>query len=119
MRRTALTVAVTTMLTGSAQAANLAVITSPPTILNLIIMLLAIAGIVIGIQLMNSMKGGLLGRAWQIFIVGFGVLVLGQASVLLQTFEIIVLPDWVAPGLMVLWAGLFFYGVFETKRVLA
>jgi len=47
------------------------------------------------------------------------VLVLGQVSILVQTFEIAALPMWVTPALMVIWAGIFFYGVFETKRILS
>ncbi len=106
-------------LAGRAEAANFAVITSPPTILNLAVMFLGVAGVVVGIQLINILKGGFLSRAWQIFVAGFAVVILAQLAILLPTFEIIDLPAWVAPGLTVLWAGVFFYGIFETKRILA
>ncbi len=105
--------------TGSAEAANFAVISSPPTILNLAVLLLGLAGAVIGMQLLSVVRGGFLFRAWQIFVAGFVVLILAQIAVLLSTFEIASLPTWVAPSLMVLWAGIFLYGIFETKRVLA
>jgi hypothetical protein len=106
-------------LTESVQAANFAVITAPPTILNLIVLVLGVAGIAIGFQVLSVLKGGYLSRAWQVFIAGFAVLVLSQISVLLPTFEIVSLPDWVSPGLTVLWVAALFYGVFETKRILA
>ena len=105
--------------TGSANAANLAVITSPPTILNLIILFVAVAAMVVGFKLLDALRGGLLQKSWKMFMVGFGVLVLAQASALLQTFEILTLPIWVTPGLMMIWSGLFFYAVFETRRVLS
>jgi len=105
--------------TGSAQAANLAVITSPPTILNLVILLVAIGAIVVGLKLLDALRGGLLQKSWKMFLIGFAVLVLAQASALLQTFEIMALPIWVTPGLMAVWSGLFFYAVFETRRVLS
>jgi hypothetical protein len=114
-----LSLVLTVGLTGDAQAANFAVITAPPTILNLLVLVLGVAGVAIGFQVLNVLKGGYLSRAWQIFIAGFAVLVLGQISVLLPTFEIVNLPNWVAPGLTVVWVGTLFYGVFETKRVLA
>lgn len=101
------------------EAANFAVITAPPTILNLGVLILALAAVVIGMQLLGVVKGGLLSRPWQIMVGGFVVLALGQTATLLQTFEIVLLPTWVAPSLMVLWAGVFFYGLFETKRTLA
>ena len=119
MKRIAVLTAVSSIaLTGSAHAANFAVLTSPPTIMNLVVTLLGLAGVVIGVQLIQTTRGGLLGKAWQIFVAGFVVLVLGQVAILLQTFEIAQLPNWVAPGLTVLWAGIFFYGAFETKRIL-
>jgi len=119
MKRSVILAAVVALLATDANAANLAVITSPPTLLNLVILLLACAGIVLGLQLLGVLKGGYLSRAWQIFVAGFGVLALCQVTILLQTFEIVALPTWVSPALAVIWAGVFFYGVFETRRVLA
>jgi hypothetical protein len=101
-----------------AHAANLAVATNPPTILNMAVLLIACAGLIVGVQLLGVLKGGQLSRAWQIFVAGFGVLALCQISILLQTFEILSMPVWVSPALAVLWAGVFFYAVFETRRVL-
>ena len=106
-------------LAGRTEAANFAVITAPPTLLNLGVLVLALGAIVIGIQLLGAVRGGMLSRPWQIMVGGFALLALGQVATLLQTFEIVFLPAWVAPGLMVLWAGVFFYGLFETKRTLA
>lgn len=119
MKRSVILAAVVALLAADANAANLAVITSPPTLLNLVILLLACAGVIIGLQLLGVLKGGYLSRAWQIFVAGFGVLALCQVTILLQTFEIVALPAWVSPALAVIWAGVFFYGVFETRRVLA
>ena len=120
MRTTmALTCLIVLGLADRTEAANFAVITAPPTILNLCVLALSLAGIVIGLQLLGVIRGGLLSRPWQIMVAGFAVLALGQITTLLQTFEIVVLPTWAAPSLMVLWAGVFFYGLFETKRALA
>jgi len=106
-------------LAGRTEAANFAVITAPPTLLNLGVLVLSMAAVVIGLQLLGVVRGGLLSRPWQIMVGGFVVLALGQIVTLLQTFEIVTLPIWVAPSLMVVWAGVFFYGLFETKRALA
>ena len=106
-------------LAGRTEAANFAVITAPPTLLNLGVLVLSMGAVVIGLQLLGVVRGGLLSRPWQIMVGGFVVLALGQIATLVQTFEIIALPIWVVPGFMVLWAGVFFYGLFETKRALA
>ena len=104
--------------TGEAEAANLAVITSPPTILNLLTFLLALAAVTVCLRVLAALKGGYLSKSWQLLVAGFGLLGLSQLSSLLQAFEIISLPVWVAPFLMGLWVGTFFYAVFEAKRVL-
>ena len=107
------------MIAGRAEAANLAVITQPPTILNLAVFLVAGAAVVICLQVWSVVKGGYLSRSWQLFGAGFALLLISQLSVLLQTFEIVVLPVWVTPTLLALMAALFCYGAFETRRVLS
>lgn len=105
-------------LGGSAKAANFAVITSPPTILNIVILGVAIGCVVIGLKIVDLVRGGQLSKVWQVFIGAFVVLVLAEAGRLATTFELITLPDLVSPALMVLSIGLFLYGLLETKRVL-
>jgi hypothetical protein len=106
-------------LAGRTEATNFAVITAPPTLLNLGVLVLSLAALVIGVQLLGAVRGGMLSRPWQIMVGGFALLALSQIATLLQTFEIVLMPAWVAPSIMVLWAGVFFYGLFETKRTLA
>ena len=120
MARNVIVTALGLVVLGSdARAVSLAVITSPPTLLNVVILGLACAAVVVGVQLLGIVKGGALSRPWQILVAGFGVLALCQISILLQTFEIVALPSWISPTLAVIWAGAFFYGVFETRKVLA
>jgi hypothetical protein len=64
---------------GRAEAANLGMIVSPPSLMSLVILGLAVAGVT----------------------------------------EIAAIPSWLPQVLMVLWAGSFFYAVFETKRALS
>ncbi|MEW5795621.1 MAG: hypothetical protein AB1772_04590 [Candidatus Zixiibacteriota bacterium] len=106
-------------LVGRSEAANLGVIVSPPNFLSLVVLGLAVAAIVVGFQLLGVIRGGYLSRAWQIFIAGFGVLALAQILTLVRVTEIAPIPAWVAPALTAIAAGVFFYGVFETKKVLS
>jgi predicted membrane channel-forming protein YqfA (hemolysin III family) len=116
---TAVTLLLVVGLTGRTEAANLAVIASPPTLMNLVVLGLAVAAIVIGIPLLRVIKGGYLCRPWQLFIAGFGVLALAQFLGLLRTLEIAAIPMWLTAALMAVSVGAFFYGVFETKKVLS
>jgi hypothetical protein len=116
---TAVTLMLVAGLSGRAEAANLAVIVSPPALLNLIVLGLAVAAIVIGVPLLRVIKGGYLSRPWQLFIAGFGVLALAQFLGLIRVLEIAAVPLWITAALTAVWAGTFFYGVFETKKVLS
>ncbi len=106
------------LLSPAVHAANLAVITHPPTILNILVLVGAIAGLFGAFKVAELVRGGLLKKPWQLFIIGFVVLVLTQAAWLLQAFEIIMLPSFVVPMMLVLMVGLFAYGVFEARRIL-
>jgi hypothetical protein len=94
--------AVTLCMCEPTYAVNLAVITSPPNFLGLIVFFVACGGVVIGYQVLSALKGGHLSRSW----------------LLLAAFEIAPIPQWVSPLLMVAWIGAFLYGVYETKRIL-
>jgi len=105
-------------LAESAYAANFAVITSPPTILDLFV-LLASFGCVAGcFKVVDLVKGGLLSKSWQLFMGGFAILAVSQIASLCVTFEIVALPSFVVPALLVLATGLFLYALYEIRGVL-
>ncbi len=99
-------------------AANLAVIASPPAFLNLIVLGLAVGAIVIGLPMLRTIKGGYLSRPWQLFLAGFALMALAQLLGLIRTLEIADIPMWISPALTAVCVGAFFYAVFETKKVL-
>lgn len=101
-----------------ARAANLAVVTSPPTLLSLVLLGLAVACIVYSLKVLNLIRGGQLGKCWQLFIGGFLLLGLSQLAKLFNVLQIVSLPEFVAPALLAAMAGLFCYGVIEMRRAL-
>ena len=101
-----------------ASAANFAVITAPPTMLSILVLIFAGAGVVVCSQVWSSVKGGRLGKVWQLFMVGFALLLLSRLAELAATFEMVMVPELVTPALMVVMTGLFVYGLLEAKRVL-
>ncbi len=103
---------------GQAMAANLAVITTPPTMLKFVVFGVAIGCLVVSFRVLNVLKGGLLSRSWQVFMFGFALLAAGQLASLLGDFEIVNMPSFVAPALWVAMSGLFLYGIFEAKKIL-
>lgn len=119
--RTFLTVVTTILVAGAgeAHAANLAVIAQPPTILNLVVLIVSAVAAVVCFGIVGAVKGGQMQRAWQIFMFGFVLLALSQITMLLPVFEIVALPIWISPALMAGCLALLTYGVVEVKRVLA
>ena len=103
----------------TANAANFAVITSPPTLLNAFILLIAIACVVGSMKIFELVRGGQMSKSWQILILGFIIFAASQIASLCVAFEIISLPAYVVPSLVVVALGLFLYGIFETKRILS
>jgi hypothetical protein len=118
-RFTVVPAALVLLLSPAAHAANLAVITNPPTIFNVVVLAMAVVGLVGAFRVADLVRGGLLFRSWQLFIIGFVALALAQAAVLVQTFEVVALPSFVVPMLLVVMVGLFAYGVFEARRTLS
>lgn len=103
---------------GETHAANFAVITSPPNVLNVLVLLFAGACLAICLQVVSLVKGGLFSKIWQLFSIGFILLAISQLLSLLTVMEVVVIPVFVAPALMVVMAGLFLYGILEAKRIL-
>ena len=101
-----------------AEAANIAVVVASPGIFNLAVLLIACACVGVGLKVHSAVRGGLLSRSWQCIVAGFGLLVLAQLVTLLNAMEILSLPGWVVPVLLVAMASTLFYGVFQTKQVL-
>lgn len=119
--RTTFAVTTTILLagTGEAHAANLAVIAQPPTILNLVVLIVSGVAAAVCFRIVSAVKGGQLAKAWQVFMIGFALLAASQVAMLLPTFEVAAVPIWLAPALMAVCLGLMAYGVFEVKRILA
>ncbi|MFQ5453808.1 MAG: hypothetical protein ACE5D6_06440 [Candidatus Zixiibacteriota bacterium] len=108
------------MLIGTKQvmAVNFAVITNPPTLLNFVILLVAIGCLVGIMKILSLLKGGYLFKSWQIFMLSFVVLTLCQGAILLEDFEIIFIPQYIIPAMLIVTFGLFLYGILMTKRTL-
>ena len=104
---------------GRAEAANFAVIASPPTLFNVLILAVAIACVCGAFKVLALVRGGQLSKSWQFFVAGFGVLGLCQLAMLAGAFEIITLPAFVVPAGLAVMTGLFLFGIIETKRVLS
>ncbi len=100
------------------QAANFALITTPPAILNIFSFLVAGGCLIGSYKIYELVRGGFLSKGWKIFILGFSSFIISQIIYLFNLFEIVLLPDYLVPTFVLLSIGLFMYGIFELRKVL-
>jgi len=106
------------LISTDTHAANFAVITSPPTILSIVIFLVALGCLYGVLKVLSLLKGGYLSKSWQLFMSSFIVLALSQVANLLNDFELLLVPSFLVPALLVVASGLLLIGIFETKQTL-
>jgi len=104
---------------GNAHASNLAVITNPPNMIHLLVLAGAVFGSVASFKVLESVRGGMLSRCWQMLAFGFVVLAIAQLLRILSQIEVIFIPSFVVPAAWAVMAGLFAYGIWEAKRNLS
>ena len=113
-----MTISVIAISAEQASSANIAAIIQPPAFLSLFILVAAAACAVVCFQVVQLVRGGHLSKSWQIFLGGFIVLALSQFFTLCNNLELFTTPGWIVPVLLLAMSGLFFYGLFELRRIL-
>ncbi len=103
----------------SAQAANLAMITSPPAMFSFFVMVISGFCLYSSFQVLSQVKGGLLSRSWQMFLLGFGLLTISQFLSFASALEFFSISAGVVNGLLFLMAGVFAYGVYNARKTLS
>ena len=113
-----ITVVAVAVSADNAYAANLALVTTAPNLLHVLLLLIAIASVVVSWKVLAAVRGGRLVRSWQLFMGGFVALALSQIAHLLNATEVMAVPDYTVPAVFVAAIGLLMYGIWEAKRVL-
>ena len=102
----------------NANAFELGLLLTMPSLLNEITLLVAIVAFFGGLKVYGSVKGGLLAKSWQMFLFGFGALTLAQALRLVDTLEIANIPEIAISLLFGCMAVLWFLGIREARKAL-
>ncbi len=107
------------LICSDAYAANLAMITSTPTIMDIVILICGVGCVFGAIKILNLVRGGQFSKSWQFLLSGFIVLIVVQLLRILNAIEILMLPVFIIPACIILMMGLFLYGIIEAKRILS
>src|SRR5574341_1298359 len=87
-------------LSTEAWGANIGMMTSPPTLFSFFVLVIAGFCLFWSYQIWHQVKGGMLSRSWQMFLLGFLLLAVSQLLNVLTSTEIVVIPGFVSPGLL-------------------
>jgi hypothetical protein len=119
MRKLLITVAAIILLSSNrAAAADFSSLAQIPVMLNLIILIGAAACFGVAIKLLGLVRGGALARGWQMFVVSFITLAVGQVFVLAEKLGFFVITFDVAGIMYSATVALWFMGLFQTRKVL-
>jgi hypothetical protein len=105
-------------LAGRVAAADFSPISQVPVIVNLVILLGAMACLVIAVRLFVLVKGGALARGWQMLVVSFVTLTAGQIFILAEKLHFFALTFDVAGILYLATVALWFMSLMQTRKVL-
>lgn len=101
-----------------AMAADMGGVSAVPVLINLVILAGAAACLSMAIKLYNLVKGGALAKGWQLFIISFVTLILGQFFALAREARLFAPGFDIAAVLYLATVLLWFFGLSQTRKVL-
>ena len=90
----------------------------PISIVTLIVLLCSVLCLIWAFKVLSLVRGGLLSKSWQMFVLGFGFLLLAQIVTLGQQMAIFSLPGFVATAFYLLMSVTWLLGLYQTRRIL-
>lgn len=106
------------LLSDKAHASVITGLANVPVMINLVILVGAIACLITAIKLFTLVKGGALARGWQFLVVSFITLAFGQIFVLAEKLGWFALTFDVAGLLYLVTVVFWLIGLMQTRRVL-
>lgn len=106
------------LLSNKAMAATAADFGRIPVLINIVILAGAIASLMVAIRLLSLVRGGALAKGWQLWVLSFLTLALGQIILLAEKLNFFALSFDIAGVFHLATVVLWFMGLVQTRRVL-
>jgi hypothetical protein len=100
-------------------AAELALLLAVPSLFDGAILIVSAVALVGAIRVYGSVKGGLLAKSWQFFVIALICLVVAQLFQLANIAGYFQAPELLRPVIFTAMAGLFLLGVLKARRALS
>lgn len=91
---------------------------STTSIFNISLLICAFICLMWSLRIMSLVRGGLMSKSWQMFVLGFGFLVVAQLIVVGDKAHLYNTPGHVITILYLLMAIMWLIGLYRTRRVL-
>ncbi len=91
---------------------------TPSSIVNIAILLCAIICLAWAMKILSLVRGGLLSKSWQMFVLGFCFLIFAQLMVIGEHAELFMLPSYTTTSLYLLMAITWLIGLYHTRKIL-
>lgn len=100
-------------------AADVSLLLTVPAIVDQIVLIAAIVSLLVAFRVYTLVKGGLLAKSWQMFVVGLLCLAIAQLFALAEAAQYFTAPEWLRPMTFLCMAGLWLYGLLQARRALS
>jgi hypothetical protein len=102
----------------AAASINMSNFYNTTSIIHVIIMLLALICLAWAMKILSYVRGGLMSKSWQMFVLGFGFLLIGQVVALCQNAGLFALPESFSLLVYLLMVITWLVGLYRTRKIL-
>ena len=88
------------------------------SIVHIISLLCALICLIWAMKILSYVRGGSMSKSWQMFVLGFGFLVIAQILALSKNTGLMILPEYFSAVIYLLMAMTWLVGLYQTRRVL-
>jgi len=102
----------------AAAAVRLESLYSTGSAISILVLLCAVICLVWSLKILSLVRGGLMSRSWQMFVVGFCFLTFAQLLTIGQQADMFALPGYIIAALYLVMAFTWLLGLYQTRKVL-
>ncbi|HDL03365.1 MAG TPA: hypothetical protein ENH25_04450 [candidate division Zixibacteria bacterium] len=87
-------------------------------IIHLVVLICAALCLIWALKILTLVKGGLISKSWQMFVLGFCFLIAAQLTVVGENVGLLLIPTYITTALYLLMTITWLAGLYQTRRVL-
>ncbi len=91
---------------------------STTAMINIVVLVCAAVCLAWALKILTLVKGGLISKSWQMFVIGFCFLIAAQLAVVGEKVGLIMMPTYISTALYLLMTITWLAGLYQTRKVL-